>query len=1827
MSFNLFGPATKCDIRVGYIDPDLGYVKEVSIYDANEYAFKNPGTTFIFETRDAIRYLNINEVNNLTPNDLLPKNNAVDSCDGIVGLSPGDSDIELSDGTVVPVQNRKGTYKTYVKLSGGGGTGAVANPVFGSDGSLLAVNVIRGGFGYQYPPIVKIIDENKRGSGAVVRSVLGERPPTIEYFDQEDDFEFYDFSRCTEELEGYGTRFGVNGEVLGGWDPTLYATLAKDPIRVEIKEYQEYLAQGISPFWSTRKENPLAVTFRDRKTNLVFPVSDLKYKEKLRKEGKPVPSGWGPWMNTYAVSPVPPQWNSDVPGSDYAGGVATMTWEEEFPYDGVYTFKAMADNIAVIYIDNTPILETSNFIGGPTKRVDKNLKAGVHEIKIDLTNTPQLRKKKVNNKVQVESVREEILVSYRGMSKGAGIRRESNKLVRIDDDIKPKFDENARFEILESTCNARFSDDGKKILYTGSGDITIKYKYDDDPKNSGLAVTDIEAGGTVWERERIGARSRPGKKTYPITVAKRGSLGRGDNAAVKSVSKKTIKFTDSRSQNDTDAEFKILDSPGVTAEFRGSNDDNLELVVRGSGEVLLQLEWDDDPKSNGEAVGNIKVAGEVWKQRAFKNKKGDVKKTIKVSGGGGSSRGGSETYKEKGEVTKTISVKGSSKQNVSGTQKPTKPPANSSIIKQGFSGEVFNTVSAMGAANRRLWRTNVYGRGGFLGEYGVCPFDTKQNLTDNPYPGTHIITWPKVEIPEDGNYDIEIEVDDRVKLTLANEVIEKNGFVGDSDKGTGKSTYTKFFRKGTYPLTAELYQKPGGRFSFQQGASVPTKSGGVSARFTRSGGDIFLVVEGSGSAKIDFSLRTSDTPSGGYALTEVSVGNANLKRTRSANIRSYHPDGRYQGKRGQEITGSSYKRKETITGSGTFTAGQRYKVVRKGHRSSAPKPRPEGRSVFFNDSGNDSFDAELKINRVHSPQPAAVKGVNPMALAVKISGKPDEYIVSPVTWKDNPMGVALTIDSPLPPIPEEPIPPQEGRCPNNPFWTTRFTGGKEKWWPVNVGPRWSDFMNRYAISPIAPRSERTTDGGGIPYFNTWNLDIPYNGYFGIKGTCDNFGSILIDGQEVYKLAGFKNPSPPIKKVYLSQGQHEISVKVENQKTTLYRQIEKTVFDTKDWGKPLANAPEEDVQFYTTSDAKFANSVELVGKFKVSKDYGGAQIKDTRTVKIKPGQVYDVIFRSNAGGGSPPKSRPGTRSYPITVAKRGSLGRGKTAAVKSVSKKTIKFTDSRSQNDTDAEFKILDSPGVTAEFKGSNDDNLELVVKGDGNVLLQLEWDDDPRSNGEAVGNIKVAGEVWKQRAFKNKKGDVKKTIKVSGNTITSGGGSGPQPNIRLRNAGENVVKMEEHTDNDYTDIIIRSNKGRFYGLNGNRAKFVLGSPAQNPTTPKEIAGVKYSGPDITKYTNPGWGSFMNMRGIALYKPPRDEENPIQGVFNYTWSGVNLDATGRYAIRLQADVNANQTTQRTKLYIDDKLVAESNQFRGGDPVPKYVNLPAKKVTLRIEETVNRNEENIFDINPFGFGLQLTKVIDVPNGSKSWIDNPVGVSAILIPPPCPKTVEGKGVVTEIIVDEPGNGYPRTSGPGYPVILRLKEIIPTSPGIGYTPGDNVFVDGEPLPIVPGEFGQVISISVPPPTITTITDPGDPPSGEPGPSLRSPLIGFTEYPNITLPSDTGVGFRGTPVFEPIIVPEDVFENVIQVTDLVGLKQTGYVNGKPYYGSVYSENGQLFAGIYATIGDPIPVYATLQESIDAEVVTRPSAILRQGTDVTNADPRLNIPGTPDNLV
>ena len=99
----------------------------------------------------------------------------------------------------------------------------------------------------------------------------------------------------------------------------------------------------------------------------------------------------------------------------------------------------------------------------------------------------------------------------------------------------------------------------------------------------------------------------------------------------------------------------------------------------------------------------------------------------------------------------------------------------------------------------------------------------------------------------------------------------------------------------------------------------------------------------------------------------------------------------------------------------------------------------------------------------------------------------------------------------------------------------------------------------------------------------------------------------------------------------------------------------------------------------------------------------------------------------------------------------------------------------------------------------------------------------------------------------------------------------------------------------------------------------------------------------------------------------------------------------------------------------------------------------------------------------------------------------------------------------------------------------------------------------------------------------------------------------------------------DPIEIPDA--SRLLQVTDLVGLKRTGFYDGKSYYGAVFYKDGIRYAGYYETPGKLVQIYDTLQESIDATVTTPPSAIQRQGTDINSNDPRLNIPGTPNNLI
>ena len=348
-------------------------------------------------------------------------------------------------------------------------------------------------------------------------------------------------------------------------------------------------------------------------------------------------------------------------------------------------------------------------------------------------------------------------------------------------------------------------------------------------------------------------------------------------------------------------------------------------------------------------------------------------------------------------------------------------------------------------------------------------------MPDNPYAGIHTIKWDNLDFPADGNYDIEVEVDDNVNLFIGDVSVSKKGFKPNSDTGTGKSTFTKFFKKGKYQLRAELEQIPGGRFAFIGPDSSPQEQqqANVSARFIKKGNEIYLKVDGSGSAEI-FSLKTRDKQeiSGLFART-VKIGDAELERTNNTRFNASGKS-RFQGR---PTYTDRIEEKETIKSGGVYDAGKEYLVQTIGSSATTgSRLKSNGNIVEFDDDAGNSFDVNgtLSIGSVRPVAYAKPRGVNPMSLAVRITGSRTEVTrISPKSWNQNPMGVALTIDAPEPIVPQEPPPVQDGRCPPNPIWTTRTSGAKEQWFPVthsypgNVRT-WSDFTNRYAMSPIKP---------------------------------------------------------------------------------------------------------------------------------------------------------------------------------------------------------------------------------------------------------------------------------------------------------------------------------------------------------------------------------------------------------------------------------------------------------------------------------------------------------------------------------------------------------------------------------------------------------------------------------------------------------------------------------------------------------------------------------------------------------------------------------------
>jgi len=1716
-TFNIFGDPSRDNIRVGYISTDRGYVSSISICEANDYAKLNPGTVFITKNRKEIKYIDINEVNKLTTDDLFDESS--DSCSGIEIAA------ECKPNSVT------------LDFFGGGGVGALGNPVIGKDGGVIAIDMESGGFGYQYSPAARIQDPCGIGAGADLRVIMvdGESSQLIEYDDEED---FEEYKICNENDVGFGRLYDVKGKDIGEWNPNKYFDGGVLSFDEQLQKYTDFLLKAPNPFWTTRTEPPLKITSDNTISRATFDVyhwawganpnpdgtgtiiGDLylellgrkpdgggfkfwqglldsgksigeirqgiinseEYKNIVLTGNKPVMSeeafiggafykvDKNNFMNKYAISPVP---MSNAIPSDFADKQYYFEWDVDFPHSGDYIFKFQCDNQGALYIDGEKKGEYKLGSGGaggnvlsPPESLKVGITTGLHNIRVDIFNGAMMKKVAEQQKLNALATSDE---------------------VKFDVQVSTMYGASATIEGLDISF-AKTYGIGKDI----SESVTKKVEY-----------------GKVYDVKITSDNKRTGN--LPATNKALIIDGKGVEAVNRRRSNpKRLEFDDNGDNGfDINATFTI-DSGNATFAEDG-------LSVKGTGEQTITLWW-NDRRTSGRAINSIKLGNTIW-QRTGSG--GSVTRTLTLGGGVGQLGGANNkaVLRTKGakviqmeDIPHDVSAGSGGTGNESDlyndviiavdqgrffdinglTCKYTlgDRPAESGVSSTESAGEVktiFNTADFINDANRELWRTNpvVDKDSPFTNRYGITPLDPSLTYTGSES-GTYEIKWHSVNFPVSGEYDIGIGVDDNVRLRIGSDVnIFKEGFVPGTSISTGTSSYRKFIKAGTYTIIVDLEQIDGGKY------------------------------------------------------------------------------------------GS--------------------------------------------------------------------KGKNPMSLAINIATVfTEKEVKSDKSWNQNPFGVALAIEAPDPPIPQEPLPVKEGRCPPNPFWSTRYPNADEQWFPF------SDSRYRYGMSPIKPYGEEDSSGGGQTFSNSWEIDAPYEGFYKLKAIADDVAVIKIDGIEVLRTAGVSIGSTEM--VGISSGKHDITVEVSNIAVETFDSIDQRVFTTQGWSalgtevEETVNTNEVDFKFSTSSLYGATASIPELDMF-IEKRYGEDNVSETFSKKIEFDKVYDVKLTSNTIRTEESTSTIGG-SYPLVYTKL------KAGNPRRKSDRRLEYDDNPGNGfDVNAAFTIDNVTGGTAKFSA---DGSSIEVQGDEvKVTLTYNWNDNPRRSGRALETIAIKDTVWRQlnwRARENRwvvesVGSHTYTVTLAGKTTTSTTKTigGANNGAVLRTKGENVLQMEDipHVSIEqqkvlYDDVIISANKGRFFDINGLNAKYVLEKETRtvmeggiSSGTVKD--GVIYTGPQLFHKNFSGWGSFMNKASVS-----QDPTVANTQVVNYKWSNVNFPETGKYKVKFSNDAHAS-------LYLDGKEIVRGN-FDNEPAVSEQDESnwsgSGKFKTVLIEKgthtlSVGPSSPDIIDtlfkqpagykwhVNPSGFAIEIRKKMKVlrtgADGkpiTKSWKENPVLVSAHLIPPPCPRVVEGIGAVEDVIPIDPGNGYPPPTDPDdnskYNVTLELTNIIIEDGGINYSPEDEVVITGGPGdPVIPpfppklGRFGAIIDIPVPP-------------------GYGS---GWTTWPDISITTSTGIPGTFTPVFTPRRTPVDVDpDRLLQVTDLVGLKQTGYYDGKPYYGSIFYKNGIKYAGWYETAGQLVQIYDTLQESIDAEVTTPSSAIQRQGSDIRSNDPRLNIPGTPDNL-
>ena len=1172
-------------------------------------------------------------------------------------------------------------------------------------------------------------------------------------------------------------------------------------------------------WWVAKPPGPKLVTSNGKTTRKLYKVQHVAWNETpppKDEKGRILDWSTNGFMNRNAISPIP---MSHSKGSDHAGEIFSLEWDVDFPWDGEYAFKGCADNTATIYFDNEVLTkyELGDGSGGGAAGkvlslpsvVKKEVKEGVHLLRIDLRNTPILETKTVQESsktygslLQLEDLPKvaagkqggvtyddlqcyakigrffdinknkakykvdpslnqpegsELEVEYKVTSKSAFVNKIEVKGLFTEQGPEVLEPVPTPPEISQIKASAKFSSRGSgrntQYYMTVEGndllDIQLEFrKHQNDSRRGGghsvNAITiqtedaplELLAGpvtpSSAWPFGEAMITVKTGRfkngKEYKVTFSEARFqapapsgriqyIGLRTTANIRYVNNKTLEFDDfSENGWDTNATFTI-DSGNATFAPDGLS------LVGSRGMVTMTYTWNDNPNISGKVLNQIHIGDTKWFQngssgsqtqtfyftvetapppQVTNNDKMIAFFDADVSDGASASEPDlngdtrahfnilnikqlsdsvpslpgelklkqiNKTFTKKLVVGKVYDVEvtnagqglmgntpapiGALKAKDVVNQDTKTKKTNQITVKQR---DIFNTVDYIKAANRKLWRTNVNKKGGFMNDYGVCPFDTLHTLPDNPYAGTHTIRWNNINFPISGNYIIRIGVDDNVDLTIGDEGgqsevvrITKKGYKPSDKHGvrsTGVGEYNRYIEAGKYTIKADLNQKAGGQFGFG-------------------------------------------------------------------------------------------------------------KIKQKG--------------AIHDYSGS---------------------GLNPMVLAITIESPRGVTYTEEVlrSWHANPMGVALNIRAPLPPAPVQKKPVVEGRCPNNPTWSTRFPGAKNgTWYPVRFDS-WKPFHNKYGMSPVPPLPTGASDHGGIWFTNSWDVDVEYDGWYKLKGLMDDIGRISIDGDVKMELMNKSYVEYEETKFYLSKGKKEIKVELQNNSTKRVKLIDQKVFSTSDWVNiaPSTGGGIQKVDFRVSSNSAFVNSIKVKGLFEDQ----GPKLESENVTKtdLVPAPtipaVIDFIKRDGqyylkASGNDRVKAKLDFRN--VAPIFKGAVPQEVDPTMKFIkrgSKYFMTVTGNRLL-DVGLEFRYI--AGITViQFSGLNSANVPIEVKDNGkrlclkdsggsdcnvnftisdpgvtfatdgksfvgksgNVTLTLNWNDDPGVRGTAVDNIKIGTTTW-----------------------------------------------------------------------------------------------------------------------------------------------------------------------------------------------------------------------------------------------------------------------------------------------------------------------------------------------------------------------------------------------------------------------------------------------------------------------------------------------------